>query len=78
MRPAWFRVVRPLFLSLAILSCATEQALGPTITSANHGAALGEAPSPGRIVISQVYGGGGNAGATFNKDFIELFNAGGT
>jgi len=30
------------------------------------------------IVISQVYGGGGNAGATYKNDFIELFNRGGT
>ncbi|WP_437907034.1 DNRLRE domain-containing protein [Sorangium sp. So ce327] len=28
----------------------------------------------GRVVISQVYGGGGNAGAVFTHDFIELFN----
>src|SRR5580765_8021950 len=28
------------------------------------------------IVISQIYGGGGNAGATFKNDFIELFNRG--
>ena len=28
------------------------------------------------VVISQVYGGGGNAGATFKNDFIELFNRG--
>src|SRR5947209_10821608 len=26
------------------------------------------------VVISQVYGGGGNSGATFKNDFIELFN----
>jgi uncharacterized protein len=30
------------------------------------------------IVISQVYGGGGNSGATFTHDFIELFNRGAT
>ena len=29
---------------------------------------------PGAVVISQVYGGGGNAGATLKNDFIELFN----
>ena len=29
-----------------------------------------------KIVISQVYGGGGNSGATLRSDFIELFNAG--
>ena len=28
------------------------------------------------VVISQVYGGGGNSGATYKQDFIELFNAG--
>jgi hypothetical protein len=26
------------------------------------------------VVISQVYGGGGNAGATYNRDFVEIFN----
>jgi hypothetical protein len=28
------------------------------------------------VVISQVYGGGGNSGATLKNDFIELFNLG--
>lgn len=30
----------------------------------------------GQVVISQVYGGGGNTGATFRNDYIELFNRG--
>lgn len=30
------------------------------------------------VVISQVYGGGGNSGATIKNDFIELFNNGAT
>lgn len=29
---------------------------------------------PGDVVVSQVYGGGGNSGATFTHDFIELYN----
>ncbi|MEO5946214.1 MAG: lamin tail domain-containing protein, partial [Chitinophagaceae bacterium] len=29
-----------------------------------------------QIVISQVYGGGGNSGATYTNDFIEIFNRG--
>lgn len=29
-----------------------------------------------QVVISQVYGGGGNTGAVFTNDFIELFNRG--
>ncbi len=33
------------------------------------------AASP-NIVISQIYGGGGNSGATYTNDFIELFNRG--
>ena len=28
------------------------------------------------VVVSQIYGGGGNAGATFRNDYVELFNAG--
>ncbi len=31
-------------------------------------------PPPNTIKISQVYGGGGNSGATYTNDFIELFN----
>jgi DNA/RNA endonuclease G (NUC1) len=34
------------------------------------------ASAASNIVISQVYGGGGNAGATYRSDFIELFNRG--
>lgn len=30
------------------------------------------------VVISQVYGGGGNTGATYKNDFVELFNRGTT
>jgi hypothetical protein len=35
-------------------------------------------PPPTTIKISQVYGGGGNSGATYTNDFIELFNRGTT
>lgn len=31
-------------------------------------------PPPGSVVISQVYAGGGNAGATLKNDFIEIIN----
>src|SRR5262249_55284952 len=33
-------------------------------------------PSSPNIVISQVYGGGGNSGASYKNDFIELLNRG--
>jgi len=38
-------------------------------------------PSPSpvtKVVISQVYGGGGNSGSTYRNDFIEIFNSGET
>jgi endonuclease G, mitochondrial len=31
---------------------------------------------PSDVVISQIYGGGGNAGATYLNDYVELFNRG--
>lgn len=34
----------------------------------------GTALAAGEVVISQIYGGGGNSGATLTHDFIELFN----
>src|SRR6476469_823360 len=73
MRPTWFRVVRPLVLSLVILSCASENAVGPTLLVPNAKFGVG-VNSSSKVVISQVYGGGGNGGATYKNDFIELFN----
>jgi uncharacterized protein len=37
--------------------------------------AVPNGPSPD-LVISQIYGGGGNSGATYSHDFIEIFNRG--
>ena len=42
--------------------------LGATQASAN--------PAGTDLVISEAYGGGGNAGAPFKNDFIELYNRG--
>lgn len=57
-----------LWLILAFLSLSTLGALrflaAPLATQ--------DAISPD-VVISQVYGGGGNSGAPFTHDFIELF-----
>ncbi|MBA3246377.1 MAG: lamin tail domain-containing protein, partial [Actinobacteria bacterium] len=38
----------------------------------------GNAFAAGDVVISQVYGGGGNSGATLKNDYIELYNRGTT
>ena len=42
----------------------------PAILTVNSGTAA-------NIVISQIYGGGGNSGATYRNDYVELFNPGG-
>lgn len=39
-------------------------------------ALLGQYQASSQVVISQVYGGGGNSGAFYKNDFIELFNRG--
>jgi uncharacterized protein len=41
------------------------------------GALLGASPAQAvsaNVVISEVYGGGGNSGATWKNDFVELYN----
>jgi uncharacterized repeat protein (TIGR01451 family) len=56
------------------------------LTNATGGAGIGVPQSQGTItnddtpllVISQLYGGGGNSGATYKNDFIEIFNRGAT
>jgi hypothetical protein len=37
---------------------------------------VGARAAVSEVVVSQIYGGGGNAGATFRNDYVELFNAG--
>lgn len=64
----------PVSRSLALL-IALALALGAFLPMA--------APRPTRavsttLVISQVYGGGGNSGATYTHDFVEIFNRGTT
>ena len=48
-----------------------------TLTSVNANHSIVASFAKNSIVVSQVYGGGGNTGATLTNDFIELFNRGG-
>jgi predicted extracellular nuclease len=58
-------MLRRLFLLVA--ACLGAAVLAPS--------ALAVSPN---VVVSQVYGGGGNTGATYTHDYIELFNRGTT
>ena len=66
------RVTPPALVRLA-LSVATVLAV---LASAFAFAPKQAAAVSNGVVISQVYGGGGNTGATLRNDFIELFNRG--
>ena len=55
-----------LIIALALALVALVPAVAPPPTRAISSS----------VVISQVYGGGGNSGATYTHDFIELFNLG--
>lgn len=56
--------------ALVVPLATTSLLLGPFAT-----AGATAVPSPD-VVISEVYGGGGNSGATFTHDFIALYNRG--
>ena len=60
-----------LVAAVALAGCSIRETTAPAPLS------LSVLPSRG-VVISQVYGGGGNAGATLRNDFIELYNPGTT
>ncbi len=66
------RFWRGLFFILVVTALCAGLALPAFEGSPAHAAPQMDAAS--HIVISQVYGGGGNSGATFTNDFIELFN----
>ncbi|MFO0839494.1 MAG: lamin tail domain-containing protein [Phycisphaerae bacterium] len=54
----------------------TRRSIRTTAAAVFFALGLGAVAANGQIVISQVYGAGGNVGATYNADFIELYNAG--
>jgi len=64
---AWYAAV-----ALVLSACATsENVVAPLRVFAPRRAVAGLPP---KVVISQVFGGGGNAGALLRSDFIELYN----
>ncbi|HXT15629.1 MAG TPA: DNA/RNA non-specific endonuclease [Gemmatimonadaceae bacterium] len=76
MRSHHARSVFTAVLGLAILSCTDSPTQPRSVFSPSNGASRNVTATAGPIVISQVYGGGGNSGATIKNDFIELFNPG--
>jgi predicted extracellular nuclease len=57
--------------AVAALAMSTALATGLVIAPVAHAV-----DTTSDVVISEVYGGGGNSGAPYNRDFIELYNKG--
>ena len=72
------------FATVSSSGLATGTNAGSTSVVAAAGGKTGNAPltvtggsvQTGDVVISQIYGGGGNASATYHNDYIELLNRG--
>jgi MYXO-CTERM domain-containing protein len=68
--------------TIAVLGLSTASALALALGCSDRGdaseAAASNLDGASDVVISQIYGGGGNANAKFRNDFIELFNRGKT
>lgn len=56
----------------------TDGTADPMAADYSFSFATAAANSSSTVVISQVYGGGGNSGATYRNDYVELYNRSGT
>jgi DNA/RNA endonuclease G (NUC1) len=72
------------FLSVPVLAVSALVALqgcdrspaGPDESPAVQASVQSASAARPEVVISQIYGGGGNSGAPYNRDYVELFNPG--
>lgn len=69
-RRKWIIAAAPALLFVACVSADRITGLKP------HDRPSLDLSKGGGVVISQIYGGGGNSGATYKNDFIELHNTG--
>jgi DNA/RNA endonuclease G (NUC1)/fibronectin type 3 domain-containing protein len=66
--------IQPAFVGTATFTATLSDGVNPPAQQAVN---IGVTPSGStvtHVVISQVYPGGGNAGATYSNDFVELYN----
>jgi predicted extracellular nuclease len=62
--------------TLCMVTISGAQVIDPMASDYSFSFTTSDPPLSSSVAISQVYGGGGNAGATYTHDFIELFNHG--
>jgi predicted extracellular nuclease len=64
------------FGTLCTVTVSGAQVVDPMASDYSFSFITADPPLSSSLVISQVYGGGGNGGATYTHDFVELFNHG--
>ncbi len=62
------------FNGTATFTATLSDNVNPPVNQAVNINVLPAGATPNHVVISQLYGGGGNSSATYKNDFIELFN----
>ena len=62
------------FNGTAAFTATLSDNVNPPVNQAVNINVLPAGAIPNHVVISQIYGGGGNSSATYTNDFIELFN----
>src|SRR5689334_21609453 len=75
MRSKLLGPVLAVLTGVGIISCSDLMKTSTEPMRSAHGAAFDAAPAP-KVRITQVYGAGGNASASFNADFVEIYNEG--
>src|SRR3954469_9937065 len=77
MRNTSARRALAVLIGAGLVSCMDSPVAPAPSGIAPRGAAFTSIPlssSAAKVVISQVYGGGGNASSVYKNDFIELYN----
>jgi DNA/RNA endonuclease G (NUC1) len=62
------------FNGTATFTASLSDNVNPIVNQLVNINVLSAGATPNHVVISQLYGGGGNSGATFTNDFVELYN----
>lgn len=78
MRSLFSRCRSAAWCSVAIVTLTSCVSTESVVSPRRSDQPVRSASVVGGVVISQVYGGGGNAGSIYKNDYIELYNAGAT
>jgi len=70
----WIGLSLVIVLTITLSSISALAATGSTLTAQQPAKAISQPAVSTSVTISQVYGGGGNTGAAYQNDYVELLN----